>query len=82
MKTQKTFTRLFFMVTFSGTLIISCKKGNDKKPTCHIITITEASSSGNTIYNISYNNDGKISTLNATGSSVSNKVFNYSGMIC
>lgn len=79
MKTKKTGAGFFLIATISSVFIISCKKDSDTKPTCRIITMTETTSSGSTIYNITYNNDGKISTLNRSGSSVTNKVFNYSG---
>jgi hypothetical protein len=55
----------------------SCSKKNDSKPACKIVTITDAGSSSTT-FNISYNNDGKISTLQSTsGSTTTNKVFTY-----
>jgi hypothetical protein len=78
MKTQKTLIVLLFTIVFA-VAISSCKKNNDKQATCRIVTVTESSSSGNTIRNITYNNDGKISTLNASGSNPTNKVFNYNG---
>jgi len=57
-------------------VIASCKKNADKKPDCKIVTLTDVYNTTTTIYNVSYNNDGKISTL-TTGSSLS--VFTYAG---
>ncbi|XZF13256.1 hypothetical protein ACTHGU_15825 [Chitinophagaceae bacterium MMS25-I14] len=54
----------------------ACKK-KDNSPTCRIITITEVSSSGTSVINLTYNNDGKVSTISETGSSTVNKVFTY-----
>src|SRR5690349_11148102 len=58
---------------------ISCKKNKDKKPFCRIATITDAGTSNTVVYNITYNNDGKISTLTSSGSVSSVKVFTYTG---
>lgn len=61
-------------------LISSCKKNSDKKATCRIVTVTQSSSGSTSTINITYNNDGKISTLGtSSGSSSTNKVFTYSG---
>lgn len=61
-------------------LITSCKKNTDKKASCRIVTVTQTSSGSSGLINISYNNDGKISTLNTSaGGSTTNKVFTYSG---
>lgn len=61
-------------------LISSCKKNSDKKATCRIVTVAQSSSGSNSTINITYNNDGKISTLGtSSGSSSTNKVFTYSG---
>jgi len=66
-----TLTSLFLILVFSA-----CKKDNDekKKPTCRIITITP-SPSGNA-FNITYNSEGKISTI-STGNDIT--TFAYSG---
>ncbi|MEO7046935.1 MAG: hypothetical protein ABI091_16655 [Ferruginibacter sp.] len=56
----------------------SCSKKNDSKPVCKIVTITDVSPSSTTTYNLSYNNDGKLSTLQSTsGSTTTSKVFTY-----
>jgi hypothetical protein len=79
MKTQKTIIILFFVLTFTST-INSCTKEGDKTASCRIVTVSQSGPGPGTIQNLTYNNDGKISTLSATtGSSVINKVFNYSG---
>ena len=77
MKPQKLLTYCLIFASFVS-LIISCKKNdvNQKKPACKIITINENSGSSSSVYKITYNNDGKISTLNE-GTSTS--VFTYSG---
>jgi hypothetical protein len=59
--------------------ILSCKKEGDKKATCRIVTITTSESGGNSIFNVTYNNEGRISTLSSSGSNFSNKVFTYNG---
>jgi hypothetical protein len=72
MKTLRltTITSLLLILAFTA-----CKKDKDekKKPTCRIITITP--SSGNS-FNISYNSDGKISTM-SSGNDIT--TFAYSG---
>lgn len=78
MKTS-TSSALLFILCITGSFIVSCSKDNDNNSDCRIITITETGAGGTIIRNITYNNDGKISTLNSTGSLVSNKVFTYSG---
>lgn len=66
-----TLTSLLMILAFA-----SCKKDKDekKKPNCRIITITP-STSGNS-FNISYNSEGKISSI-STGNDVT--TFAYSG---
>ena len=59
--------------------LAACKKDNDKKATCRISTITQTSSGDNTIQNITYNNDGRISTMTTSGDFGSTKVFTYNG---
>lgn len=68
------------LTTLASLLMIlafpACKKDKDekKKPTCRIITITPSPSG--TAFNISYNSEGKISTL-SSGNDVT--TFAYSG---
>jgi hypothetical protein len=73
MKTTQlaTAAALVMIITFAG-----CKKDKDeaKKPDCRIITITPTPSGSS--FNISYNSDGKISTI-STGSDIT--TFAYSG---
>jgi hypothetical protein len=76
MRAQHTY--LFLLLALTG-ILASCKKDKDKKATCRITTVISSGSGNNTVYNITYNNDGKISTLNSSGSAVTNKVFTYSG---
>jgi hypothetical protein len=72
--------KTFRLTTMTSLLVIlaftACKKDKDekKKPTCRIITITP-SPSGNS-FNISYNSEGKISTM-STGNDIT--TFAYSG---
>ncbi len=76
------FTNLLILpAILMGTLhFISCKKDDIKNNSCRIVTITEESGSGSAlVHNITYNNDGKISTLQSSGTSNTNKVFNYTG---
>lgn len=64
---------------FAAFLFFSCKKDNDKKASCRIVTIAITGSGNNSITNITYNNDGRISTLNTPGNNGSSKVFTYNG---
>ncbi|HMG69242.1 MAG TPA: hypothetical protein VK588_16205 [Chitinophagaceae bacterium] len=75
---SKCFLTCFLIFPVFVSIFISCKKNDvvKKKSTCRIVTLTDLNGSTSTIYNISYNNDGKISTLN---SGVSSSVFTYSG---
>jgi hypothetical protein len=67
-------------VLIAGLLIIpSCSKKSSPAQTCRIITIQDVQAS-TTTYNITYNNQGQISTLQSvSGSTTTNKVFTYSG---
>lgn len=56
----------------------SCKKSSSS-PSCKLVTVTDQYNSTTNTINISYNNDGKISTIQETGSSSFSKVFTYSG---
>lgn len=64
---------------FAIIAVCSCKKSTDKNASCRIVTATEVNGSNGSVYNITYNNDGKISTLTSSGTSTINKVFTYSG---
>src|SRR5260221_10618399 len=61
-------------------LLISpaCKKSSST-PSCKLITVVDQYNSSSTTINISYNNDGKISTIQRTGSSPTTEVFTYNG---
>jgi hypothetical protein len=79
MKTQGTIAVFCALLILCSTFS-SCKKDNDKKAACKIVTVTQTSSGSTGIINITYNNDGKISTVNTSSSSgTSSKVFTYSG---
>src|SRR5215213_5463909 len=74
MKTFKLSATIALVIVMS----FACKKNKDvvKKPDCRIITATPTPSSAGDPFNISYNNDGKISTL-SNGSTIT--TFAYSG---
>jgi hypothetical protein len=57
----------------------SCSKKSSSAPNCKLITVTDAIGTSNTTINITYNNDGKISTVQQTGSSPATKVYTYIG---
>ncbi|OQP60466.1 hypothetical protein A3860_33645 [Niastella vici] len=57
----------------------SCSKKSSSSPSCKLITVIDQYGSTTNTINISYNNDGKISTIQGTGSSPFKKVFTYSG---
>jgi hypothetical protein len=57
----------------------SCSKKSSSTPNCKLITVTDAIGANNTTINITYNNDGKISTVQQTGSSPATKVYTYIG---
>jgi|GEM_PF-2434979 len=67
-------------ILMGSLFFISCKKDDIKNNACRIVTISEESASGSAVvHNITYNNDGKISTLQSSGTFNTNKVFNYTG---
>jgi hypothetical protein len=59
----------------------ACEKitGEDNDRDCRIIKITATASPGNNVHSLTYNNEGKISTYNITGSTPTSKVYNYIG---
>jgi hypothetical protein len=58
----------------------SCSKKNAAAPACQLITILDVNGSTTTTFNITYNNEGKISTLQSVaGSNTTSKVFTYIG---
>jgi hypothetical protein len=65
--------KLFLLLLSVAVLFASCKKENNSKKACHIITATI---NGITSVNISYNADGKVATI-TNGKDV--KTFQYSG---
>jgi len=81
----------FFMkkvLFFSASLVLflifeqSCSKKNAAAPACQLITISDVNGSTTTTYNLTYNNEGKISTLQSiSGSTTTSKVFTYSGNV-
>jgi Domain of unknown function (DUF4595) with porin-like fold len=60
-------------------LSLSCGKKSSPAPNCQLITITDVAGSTNVTANIAYNNDGKISTIQETGTNPASKVFTYIG---
>lgn len=74
MKTQRVAVAVIIASAF-----FSCKKNDDKQANCRIVTITTSSSGDNSVFNLTYNNDGRISTISTSGTSGSNKVFTYNG---
>jgi hypothetical protein len=69
----------FFAIALICLTLNSCKKSTDKNASCRIVTATQVLGANTSIFNITYNNEGKISTLVATGSLDISKVFTYSG---
>jgi hypothetical protein len=58
----------------------SCSKKSSNTPACQIITITDQNGTSTTTYNITYNNQGKISTEEYAQSGTNyTRVFTYSG---
>lgn len=67
------FAALAFVITIN-----SCSKStDDKNASCRIVTVIEVNGSSTSTHNLSYDNDGRLSTLSSTGGI--NKVFTYSG---
>lgn len=71
MKTQKLFIVSILLIG------IGCKKESDKNANCQIVAIV--SSAGNSNYTITYNEEGKVATIDAPGPSPSHKDFAYDG---
>lgn len=78
MKTRNTFFKFLYAAIFTGA-VFSCTKEVDKTSNCRIVSMTSVNSTGTTIYTLTYNNDGKISTLSTSGSLVLSKIFTYIG---
>lgn len=87
MKTNTTIFRLMLAAAlFAG--FSSCKKNSSSSTTttpvtpaktCKIITLQDVNGSNITNYTLTYNNDGKISTLVSKGAYASRKIFVYTG---
>lgn len=76
MKTQRTLPLLLAALFLIG----SCKKDSDKNSNCRIVTVTQEGSGSTSIFNMTYNDQGKIATFsNSTTNGTTNKVFTYSG---
>lgn len=70
----------FFATIAIVIFINACSKNtDDKNASCRIVTATEVNGSSTNTINVTYDNDGRISTLNSSGSGAINKVFTYSG---
>jgi hypothetical protein len=78
MKTKKEIILLFSVIFFSC-LFFSCEKEGDQTADCRISSITETTGSTVRTYTLTYNNDGRLSTLNAGGSNPTSKTFIYTG---
>jgi hypothetical protein len=73
--------RLFVALSLLVTLTPSCgKKGSSSSSACQLLTVTDSSSS-NTVYNITYNNSGQISSLVATGLNAFQAEYAYAGNV-
>jgi hypothetical protein len=72
---------LALAIAVTSVLLVSqsCSKKGSSAPNCKLITIVDAVGSTATTVNITYNNDGKISTMQQTGSNPSSKVYTYIG---
>jgi hypothetical protein len=78
---MKTAFPLLIIAILSLFVTPSCsKKSSSTTPTCQIITVTDQLGTSTTIYNITYNNAGQISTeqYNQSGTAYS-RVFTYIG---
>lgn len=69
----------FFAIAIICLTLNACKKSTDKNANCRIVTAVEVIGSNTNTFNITYNNAGKISTLDASGTFTLSKVFTYSG---
>jgi hypothetical protein len=76
---MKTKIILFISVCIISSLFLSCEKEGDKIANCKISSITETFGSTVRTYTLTYNNDGRLSTLNTGGSNPTSKVLIYSG---
>lgn len=73
MKTQKLIILLLL------TLVISCKKESDKTVNCNITSVVQAGTAGNQVFVLTYNDEGKIATLDQTSGTTYHKDFSYVG---
>jgi hypothetical protein len=71
---------ILIVLVLSQLIVPSCSKKSSPAPTCQIITILDQNGATSTSYNITYNNQGQISTEQySSGSTNTTKVFTYSG---
>jgi len=68
--------KLFLMAVIFTAAFASCKKDNAPKPNCRIITATQVPAGLNSTYNLTYNSEGKLSTVTAGDETT---VYVYSG---
>lgn len=76
--------KIAYLAIASGLFLLlspSCGKKSSPAPNCKLITITDVLSGTNVTANITYNNDGNISTIQETGTSPVTKVFTYIGSL-
>lgn len=72
MKTQK----LIFVCLLI--FVLACKKERDNTSRCNIATMTQAGPGGNAVYTFTYNDEGKLATMDVGGTGASHKDFAYS----
>src|SRR5688572_20347950 len=77
MKAQNKIALLFFFAAIC--CLDSCTKEGDKIADCRIVTTSTVYTGGTLLNSITYDNEGRISTINTSGSAVRSKVFNYIG---
>jgi hypothetical protein len=73
MKTQK------LMILSLLVLVLACKKESDKASTCKMTTVTQVGTNGNQAFTITYNDEGKVATIDQTMGTATHKDFSYDG---
>lgn len=72
-------SRLLTVVFITCFTLTNCKKENNGKNNCRLVSTTDVFSSGTVTTSITYDNDGRISTANLSGSLSISRVFTYNG---
>jgi hypothetical protein len=73
MKTQKLI--IISLLAF----VLSCKKENDKTSSCLITSLIQAGTNGNQVFNLTYNDEGKVATIDQVSGLATHKDFSYQG---